>query len=459
MPNFLCKHCNHINQVTPNASQFTCKNCGLKQETPPLLEQVENNALDALVLNKTPSASELVEHDTLDGVVLNETSAAGKENPYISKKLTDFEKSEKPLVVSEKETDETTRKNYIHFKALSKIGGDDIDRHREALALLQSIRGWKDANELITQCEENIDRLVEEERLAAAAMQKEQKRRKLAIFIGVPLLSLLAIFAALFALIIYPNMRYNKAVAFAENGDTVQAYELFSDLNGYKDSREKAAALYPTYKTEKLTAAVVGDTVYYGSYEQDNNTENGKEDIEWVVLEHADDKLLLCSRYGLDYQEYGEERIDTTWENSHLRQWLNSTFLEEAFGKEEAALIMLTDVPADDNPKYDTSYGNATQDNVFILSAAQAEHYFLTDKERLVSPTPYAVTQGAYSSQKKYAGIQTCCWLLRTPGTDSTQVAYVYYDGSLSYSGASVDTRGASFRPVIWVETGSLRTQ
>lgn len=33
-----------------------------------------------------------------------------------------------------------------------------------------------------------------------------------------------------------------------------------------------------------LEKAKVGDTVVFGSYEQDNNTKNGKEEIEWLVL-------------------------------------------------------------------------------------------------------------------------------------------------------------------------------
>ena len=42
----------------------------------------------------------------------------------------------------------------------------------------------------------------------------------------------------------------------------------------------------------ELTAAdvKVGDYIKFGAYEQDNNTSNGKEDIEWLVLEVKDGK-------------------------------------------------------------------------------------------------------------------------------------------------------------------------
>ncbi len=44
----------------------------------------------------------------------------------------------------------------------------------------------------------------------------------------------------------------------------------------------------------------VGDVIYFGSYEQDNNLSNGKEEIEWIVLAKENRKALLISKYALD---------------------------------------------------------------------------------------------------------------------------------------------------------------
>ena len=41
----------------------------------------------------------------------------------------------------------------------------------------------------------------------------------------------------------------------------------------------------------------VGDTYKFGSYEQDNKTSNGKEEIEWIVLDKDGISLLLISKY------------------------------------------------------------------------------------------------------------------------------------------------------------------
>ena len=42
------------------------------------------------------------------------------------------------------------------------------------------------------------------------------------------------------------------------------------------------------------------ETIFFGKYEQDNNLENGKEPIEWIILETQDGKSLLISKYGLE---------------------------------------------------------------------------------------------------------------------------------------------------------------
>ena len=48
----------------------------------------------------------------------------------------------------------------------------------------------------------------------------------------------------------------------------------------------------------------VGSIITFGAYEQDNNTRNGKEPIEWQVLEIKGGRALLISKYGLDAKRY-----------------------------------------------------------------------------------------------------------------------------------------------------------
>ena len=48
----------------------------------------------------------------------------------------------------------------------------------------------------------------------------------------------------------------------------------------------------------------IGDRVWLGSYEQDNNFFNGTEPIEWTVIQVQDGTALLLSRYVLDEKKY-----------------------------------------------------------------------------------------------------------------------------------------------------------
>ena len=72
------------------------------------------------------------------------------------------------------------------------------------------------------------------------------------------------------------------------------------DLSG-SDIRP-TIAVTPTIK--KLPNVSVGDYVIFGTYEQDYNTENGPEPIEWLVLDKKEGKALVLSKYCLDLVAY-----------------------------------------------------------------------------------------------------------------------------------------------------------
>ena len=73
-------------------------------------------------------------------------------------------------------------------------------------------------------------------------------------------------------------------------------------------------------KDSKEEFKTVGNIVTFGRYEQDNKTENGPEEIEWIVLDYDEknQKTLLLSRYGLDAKRYNEDYQVTTWSECTL---------------------------------------------------------------------------------------------------------------------------------------------
>lgn len=245
--------------------------------------------------------------------------------------------------------------------------------------------------------------------------------------------------------------QYNVAVALMNDGKIIDAYERFAAMNGYKDSATKASEIFGQYIIEKLKIAEVGDIVYFGTYEQDNNTSNGKEDVEWIVLAKENGKALVISKYALDSRQYNSADADVTWENCSLRKWMNGTFLNNAFSAEEQAQIQNTNVSADKNPTYRTNPGNATTDKVFLLSITEAEKYFSFDGARQCEPTEYAVANGADVDSDN----GNCWWWLRSPGYFQDRAAPVRSDGSVECRGFLVYSDDVCVRPALWINLDS----
>ena len=196
----------------------------------------------------------------------------------------------------------------------------------------------------------------------------------------------------------------------------------------------------------------VGNIVTFGNYEQDNDLTNGKEPIEWIVLDVKDEQSLLISKYGLDCQRYHNSQEKVTWETSSLRSWLNSSFQSDAFNSEELERIQRVTVGADENPKYDTDPGNDTIGRIFLLSIPEVNQYFSNDTACQCEPTEYARAMGCTINSE----LDTCWWWLRSPGLDSNHAAGVGYGGSVDAGGSYVSSVYYVVRPAMWVNNSGL---
>ena len=334
---------------------------------------------------------------------------------------------------------EICRKDAVYSTAKSKMIGEKVASYEEAINVFRTISGWKDSDEQIYACQKKIEeikakeeadrleveRKAEERRIAA---EKAAKKRKKAFAIGTPIVAACIAFVIVLTTVIIPTAKYNRAVE--------------------KYGKEWA---------DTVKNASVGDTITFGAYEQDNNTSNGKEAIEWTVLDKDGMSLLLISKQALDCQQYNTSYTDVTWESCSLRKWMNGTFLNKAFNAEEQAQIQNTTVSADKNPEYNTNPGNATTDKVFLLSINEVEKYFNSDEARKCAPTAYAKAQGAYTSDiyKTASGAATCWWWLRSPGYNQNVAAFVNNDGSVNYYGNNVNYAHDAVRPALWINLDS----
>ncbi len=357
---------------------------------------------------------------------------------------------------------EVTRKDGILSDAKSKMTGTVISNYESAIKLFESISGWKDADEQIHNCKQKIEELkaraeaerLEKERKAEIARIEAEKRVKLAKKIAIittPIICAVIAFVIILDTVIIPNGKYNDAVALMSAGKIVEAYEALIALDGYKDSTEKANSIFGEYFIEKNGQIEIGKYITFGTYEQNNNTANGKEDIEWLVLDKKDGKALVISKYALDCQQYNTSYTDVSWETCTLRKWLNSTFINEAFSEAEKTIVSTVTVSADKNPDYSTNPGSATQDKAFLLSITEANKYFSSDSARQCEATAYAEAQGAYVSSSN----GNCWWWLRSPGFYQYGAASVYDDGDVSEGGGNVLNSRTAVRPALWIDLNS----
>lgn len=253
------------------------------------------------------------------------------------------------------------------------------------------------------------------------------------------------------------------------------------------------------------TDFVIGETVTFGRYEQDNDTANGAEPIEWQVADIQDDRALLISKYVLDnirYNEYAgiygdEDSESVPWEQSDIFSWLNNDFANSAFTEEEFKYII-------DTTEYSTTDSQGQKEiigSVFLLSYEEAVKYFgletatatdykddeyelcFSDKA-LCQPTPYALEKridtneftqedadkmlelGLECDSSVVGNTYADYWLRSSYNCNSWFTAEghamcVDTDGSLSIESVgfnNVKTAANGARPCIWI-TSKIETQ
>lgn len=371
-----------------------------------------------------------------------------------------------------RQREEIKRKEDIYSRAEKCMRLGTVEGCNSAIRLYESIPGYRSSAAQISECRRKIEEIKAKEAARQVAVEKAKKKAKKIAIIAAPIVCVCIVFVIVLTTVIIPKQKCNKALDMIESGDYEAGYAILEELGEneaiqsnkydraiklidsgdyqaacallagltYKDSAEKLQSIKPLL----LAKANPGDTVFFGAYEQDNNTSNGKEDVEWLVLEVKDGKALVVSKYALDCKQYNTSNTNVTWETCTLRKWLNNDFINAAFSSYEKAMIPTVTVSPDKNS---TNPGNATQDQVFLLSITEANKYFGSDSARQCKPTDYAVANG---SRESHSG-NLCWWWLRSPGSTQDSAAYVYSSGGVIESGNDVDYNDGAVRPAMWI--------
>ena len=126
----------------------------------------------------------------------------------------------------------------------------------------------------------------------------------------------------------------------------------------------------------------------------------------WLVLSKDENGYLLITKDIIEEGKYNdsEKHTKVTWEESDIRRYLNSAFLQRNFNANEQRQIVEKNVPG----------------KIFLLSSKEAKSLFHNNADRIA----------------KYRG-EVSWWWLRTPDVAEHGVVGVSLDGSLYTKGLS----------------------
>lgn len=336
-----------------------------------------------------------------DAIHFAESEIDYKEVANLFQKISEYKDS---AVRAEKclEAAEAARKDAIFSAATSEMDRGQISDYETAIEMFESISGWRSADEQIDSCHKRIEEIkakAEAERLESERQAKRNKKIVAIMFVVFVFVCLVRVFTVVFVI---PIQKKNDFIA-----------------------------RYGQEAYDKLGGAYIS----LGKYEQDNDKSNGKEDIEWLVLDVIDGKALIISKYALDAQPYDIDVVsDCTWETCSLREWLNNTFINAAFSDSEKTMIATVVVQVQDGAPIDV-----TQDQVFLLSVGEVNEYFDLDSARQCEATAYARANGSGSY-----------WWLRTLGKHPRYATYVTSGGSIAEG--SYDNSVFGVRPALWID-------
>jgi tetratricopeptide (TPR) repeat protein len=322
--------------------------------------------------------------------------------------------------------------------ALSLI---EKEKHVEAIAILEKLNDYKNSQELLHETQYfYANKLLDEKKYEEA---KEIYTKIVNYKDSKNLIKLCDDYI--------DETNYQNSLVLLNEQKFSKAYILLKDLalKDYKDSNELIKKYNNSYLQERFNITLkttgIGSSVTFGAYEQDDNLENGKEPIEWIIINRNETSAMLISRKIIEYQVFDKNNSDSTWETSSLREYLNKDFFNVAFEDSEKIKIAET-VVLPDSKKYSTSpdQGNKTIDKVYILSEKEYNKYKSTGiNEFITSKHIFAKTRSEVDE-----------WWLRSLSdrysNEALTVEKSNYHDTIIYDYYKHLESGV--RPVIWVK-------
>ncbi len=291
----------------------------------------------------------------------------------------------------------------------------------------------------------------------------------------------------------------DKPADVSTSGTETETSVSKTSVSSSKTSKTSASASVSEPEPEVETEQKL-ETLTLGSYEQDNDPENGPEPVEWIVLEREGDRCLVISSKILDCVPFNKGFAAADWEDSSIRKYLNGDFLKAVFSDSEQERILSVNVPSIEPAVYieekkaeilaamaasgDAS-GNSqpeideksvdipgTTDRIFLLSDYEVKKYLpdlpdVRGDEAFAPVTAYAAANGVYVlSSGEYGDfnlkgkapeevIGAGWWWLRSTGASETKAMDVSATGQIRVNGHDTGESHDGIRPAMWIKTAS----
>jgi hypothetical protein len=200
---------------------------------------------------------------------------------------------------------------------------------------------------------------------------------------------------------------------------------------------------------EKLKSAKVGDYISFGKFEQYRYNDD-KEVLEWQVLASENGKLLVVSKYIIEYARYGLNPMQICYKDSDIRKWLIDYFYNSAFSTSEKSYISPTTITM---KNIDSSQNSESVviDKVFLLSPEEVDKYFVGDIKRECEPTKIyydAMYNSGFSWWMRSTDSYHTSGYLAATNQDYIDVGY---EGPID-NGYIYYYKGSGVRPAMWID-------
>ena len=241
-------------------------------------------------------------------------------------------------------------------------------------------------------------------------IKRKAKKKKIFLIASVSVAVAALVVFSVINLVVIPTNQYNQAVALRAAGNDAEAYAILNSLGDFKDAKEicnaydyidalgyldeghpetsfyllnemmgypeaeaKAAELLTEHPYFGILSAAPGDEVILGVYEQDNNTSNGPEGIEWIILKNENGVVYAVSKYILDAQVYNTHNGD----GSTLKGWLKDDFYNVAFSNVPKGFVSKVGLLSrDDLDVYRTIANTKPEWTAYSKAQGPENHYY-----------------------------------------------------------------------------------